>query len=319
MKQMIQHIGLGTASIGRPSYINIRQEDTAPFSLEAFRAQAMIVLDEAYHQGVHYFDTAPGYGWAEKWLVEWLEDKDDPTIELATKWGYTYVANFDPSAPVHEIKEHSLDKLTEQWEQSQHLLPYLTTYQIHSATLETAVLRNEEILKRLADLRDKYDLRIGLTASGENQCAILEEALSIEIGGRDLFEVYQITYNILDQSVGLLAKQLSEQGKRIIIKEALANGRLFPNKNFPHYQELYGVLELLAEKYEVGIDAVALRFCIDVLAPFRILSGAAIPAHLTDNLKAETFVLTASELDTLKAFILPAKEYWQERKTLSWN
>lgn len=316
---MIKHIGLGTASIGRPSYINIRQEESASFSLEAFKVQAMIVLDEAYRQGVRYFDTAPGYGWAEKWLIEWLADKDDSFIELATKWGYTYVANFDPDAAVHEVKEHSLSKLNEQWEQSQHLLPYLTTYQIHSATLETGVLRNAEVLNRLADLRDQHALRIGLTASGESQCAILEEAMSIEIGGRDLFEVYQLTYNILDQSVASLAKELSAQGKRLIIKEALANGRLFPNKDYPHYQELYRLLHGLAEKYQAGIDAIALRFCVDSLAPYQVLSGAAIPAHLTDNLKAETFELTATELTSLAAFVIPPKEYWNERKTLSWN
>lgn len=316
---MIEQIGLGTASIGRPSYINIRQEETAPFSLEAFKAKAMTVLDEAYRQGVRYFDTAPGYGLAEKWLIEWLENQDDHTIELATKWGYTYVANFDPDAAVHEVKEHSLRKLNEQWEQSLHLLPYLTTYQIHSATLETGVLRNSEILNRLAELRDRYDLRIGLTASGENQCAILEEAMSIEMGGRALFEVYQVTYNILDQSVGALAKQLSEQGKRLIIKEALANGRLFPNPNFPHYQQLYHALSGLAEKYQVGIDAVALRFCVDAVAPYQVLSGAAISAHLNDNLKAENFELEPSELAILKGFGISTRAYWNERKKLGWN
>lgn len=316
---MVQHIGLGTASIGRPSYINIRQEEIAPFSLEAFKAKAMTVLDEAYRQGVRYFDTAPGYGLAEKWLIEWLGKQEDDSIELATKWGYTYVANFDPDAAVHEVKEHSLSKLNEQWEQSQHLLPYLTTYQIHSATLETGVLRNTEILNRLADLRDQHDLRIGLTASGENQYAILEEALSIEIGGRDLFDVYQVTYNILDQSIGPLAQQLSAQGKRFIIKEALANGRLFPNKDYPHYQELYRTVHELAEKYQVGIDAVALRFCIDSLTPYQVLSGAAIPAHLTDNLQAENFQLESNELATLRSFVLPPKTYWNERKKLGWN
>lgn len=316
---MVQHIGLGTASIGRPSYINIRQEKIAPFSLEAFKAKAMTVLDEAYRQGVRYFDTAPGYGLAEKWLLEWLERQDDHGIELATKWGYTYVANFDPAAAVHEVKEHSLSKLNEQWEQSQHLLPYLTIYQIHSATLETGVLRNTEILNRLADLRDQHDLRIGLTASGENQCAILEEAMSIEIGGRALFEAYQVTYNILDQSVGALAKQLSGQGKRLIIKEALANGRLFPNPDFPHYQPLYDVLSGLAKKYQVGIDAVALRFCVEALAPYQVLSGAAIPAHLSDNLKAESFELAPSELAVLKGFGVSTTAYWSERKKLGWN
>ena len=66
------------------------------------------------------------------------------SIEIATKWGYTYTANFDANATVHEVKEHSLSKLNEQWNFSKQLLPYLKVYQIHSATLETGVLENKK-------------------------------------------------------------------------------------------------------------------------------------------------------------------------------
>ena len=135
-----QIIGLGTAAIGRPHYINIRQETTAAFDLEKFKANGIAVLEMAYNQGVRYFDTAPNYGIAEALVLDWAKSKADNTIEIATKWGYTYTANFDINAPIHEVKEHSLSNLNRQWEFSKGLLPNLSTYQIHSATFKTKVL-----------------------------------------------------------------------------------------------------------------------------------------------------------------------------------
>ena len=71
---------------------------------------------------------------AEQILIDWCRDHPNEHVEIATKWGYTYTANFDPNATIHEVKEHSLAKLNEQWAQSQQLLPRLSTYQVHSAT-----------------------------------------------------------------------------------------------------------------------------------------------------------------------------------------
>ena len=161
--RMINKIGLGTAAIGRPSYINIRKKQiNNTFDRAAFFKKGIQLLESAYKQGINYFDTAPGYGIAEQMVIDWINDRNDKSIELATKWGYTYVANFNPSATQHEVKEHSLTKLNEQWEQSKILLPALTTYQIHSVTIETGVLDNEAILKRLLELKNEYNLIIGL-------------------------------------------------------------------------------------------------------------------------------------------------------------
>ena len=137
--KIIKNIGLGTAAIGRPLYINVRQStDEKPFSLPKFKEDGLQVLEDAYSNGVRFFDTSPGYGLAEQLLIDWLNKKDDPDIIVSTKWGYTYVANFDPNAKEHEVKEHSIDKLSNQWEFSKMLLPHLKVYQIHSATFLVA-------------------------------------------------------------------------------------------------------------------------------------------------------------------------------------
>ncbi len=318
-KSTIKNIGLGTAAIGRPQYINIRQESSSEFSLEAFRQKGLVILDEAYLQGVRYFDTAPGYGMAEQLLMDWVTKKDDETIEIATKWGYTYVANFAPNAIQHEVKEHSLKKLNEQWEESKVLLPLLTTYQIHSATFESGVLVNELILNRLAELKIKHGLLIGISTTGVNQMEVLKKALDIKINEESLFDVFQVTYNIFDQSLATVVGIIAKQNKRLVIKEALANGRVFPNEKYPHYAAAYKKLEELAITYNVGVDAIALRFCMDSIPVFKVLSGAANEQHLSDNLKTEDFKLKEEDILFLKKLAVSPDFYWDERKRLGWN
>jgi aryl-alcohol dehydrogenase-like predicted oxidoreductase len=312
-------IGLGTAAIGRPEYINIRQSAKSEFHLKTFRAAGLKMLNEAYSQGIRYFDTAPGYGMAEQLLIDWIKEKNYTDLEIATKWGYSYVANFNPLATVHEVKEHSLQNLNSQWEQSKKMLPNLSTYQIHSATFDSGVLTNTDVVNRLGDLKQEFGLRIGMSSTGANQEEVLKVAMDIQHEGKALFDVYQVTYNVLDQSLANITKQLVAQNKRVVVKEAMANGRVFTNSNFPNYSNLYTFLEQLANKYAVGIDAIAIRFVLDSINPFMVLSGASQKSHITANLKANTFQLTSEELVQLEELSVQPDVYWNERKTLGWN
>jgi len=314
------NIGLGTAAIGRPLYINVKQNVIAEsFSLPKFKENGLQVLEDAYKKGVRYFDTSPGYGLAEQLMVVWLEKKNDPSIQVSTKWGYTYVANFNPNAKQHEVKEHSIDKLNMQWEYSKMLLPYLKVYQIHSATFDSGVLDNLEVLKRLHELKNENNITIGLTATGVNQTEVLEKGLSIQIENEALFQSFQCTFNILDQSVSKYAEALQNLSGPFIIKEALANGRLIPNDSYFEYRNLYDFVMRLAQKYNVGADAIALRYCMEIFPRAVVLSGADNGIHLTANLRANQFSLTESEIGQLNAFGISSKKYWQERKQLTWN
>lgn len=319
MTNIKKHIGFGTAAIGRPQYINIKTAETKPFHKAQFKQLGIEMLETAYTNGIRYFDTAPGYGMAEQILIDWLKTKDDKSIEIATKWGYSYVANFDPSATVHEIKDHSLSQLLMQFEKSKELLPFLTTYQIHSATLDTGVLDNMEVLSKLAELRDEFGLKIGITTTGNNQIEVLKRSLDVEIGNRQLFDVFQVTYNVLDQSLHEVSNELNSHGKRIVVKEALANGRLFRNLNYSNYKPLYDALESMANKHGEGVDAIALAFCKDTLNPFKVLSGASEKVQLVENLKFINISLDEEEIKILKSFKVSPFEYWSERKQLGWN
>ncbi len=121
--------------------------------------------------------------------------------------------------------------------------------------------------------------------------------------------------NLYYQDQMLTAAEL----RRVPIKEALANGRVFRNDNYAHYNGLYTELESLANKYEVGVDAVSLKFCEQTIPGSIILSGASNTKQLEENLKVDLFTLSENELEKLRAFRVDAEQYWQERKRLSWN
>lgn len=312
-------LGLGMAAIGRPHYINVRKNTIAKSDVRELKSNAFKVLDEAYNLGIRYFDTAPGYGLAEQLLIDWLANKNDSSIQVATKWGYTYTANFDANALVHEVKEHSISKLKEQWQVSKNLLLFLTTYQIHSATLETGVLENVSVLNELAYLKSEFNLKMGISTTGEKQVEVIKKALDITVEGIPLFDTFQSTYNILDQSILSISAQLKQEGKQLIVKEALANGRIFRNSNYPEYDDFYTTLESLSKKYGVGVDAIALQFCTKTIPESIVLSGASTVVQLQENLKMNVFVLTEEELNLLKSFSVDPTWYWNERKQLQWN
>lgn len=316
----IMTIGFGTAAIGRPQYINLRSSsNSVKFNKEKFSEEGEAILTAAYQKGVRHFDTAPGYGIAEQIIIDWIRKHQPQNITVSSKWGYSYVANFNHEAKVHEIKEHSLEKLNEQWAKSKQLLPQLNIYQIHSATLDSGVLDNKSILQRLHEIKQQYKIKIGLSTSGESQNEIIEKALKIRVNKQDLFDSYQVTYNVFDQNLLKIKNLLVNQNKCVIIKEALANGRIFPNRKYKNYSSTYQILKQLAAKYKVNEDAIALRFCIDTIQPSTVLSGAINSAQLTSNLDALKFELSTLEIDQIKALSSEPSFYWEERKLLPWN
>ncbi len=313
-------IGLGLAALGRPEYLNVRIENDTDKTESHYFENALKVLDAAYQQGLRHFDTAPSYGKGESYLMKWNKARPHENLFLSTKWGYTYVANWEIGFKgKHEIKEHSIDKLIEQWEVSKKLLPQLKLYQIHSATFESGVFDNIDVLQKLYKIKNQTGLKLGVTTSGANQGEILKYASDIKINNEFLFDSFQVTFNLLESSTFDVLTDLIKKGRMIIVKEALANGRLFRNSNYKHYNSLYLFLEKLAVKYGVGIDAIALRFVMDALKPSLVLSGASNENQLKENLKAMSFNLEEQELVSLTDFAIDAGSYWKERNELHWN
>ena len=313
-------IGLGLAAAGRPEYINLRQEADPEKSFQTYRDKALKLLDHAYQKGVRHFDTAASYGKGEHFLQEWFDRHRHIDARLSSKWGYTYMANWEIGFQgAHEIKEHSLTKLHEQWSFAKGLLPGLKIYQIHSATFESGVLENREVLEELQRIKKAAGIQIGASVSGANQKDVILAASKVRVGGQPLFDSFQVTYNVLDTSTHVVMRQLIEEGKTILIKEALANGRLLRSTNYSHYEPLYRLMDEMAFHHGVGPDAIALRFVMDNLGPSVVLSGASTPEQLDENLKALSFQLGEKEIGSLRKHSIEADAYWTERKRLPWN
>jgi aryl-alcohol dehydrogenase-like predicted oxidoreductase len=304
----VSRIGLGLAALGRPGYINLgHAQDIGDQNDEAsMKRRAHEVLDAAHGGGVRYFDAARSYGKAEAFLGSWLERRRFGPADLVvgSKWGYTYTAGWRVNAPVHEVKDLSAAHLRRQFVESTDLLgPSLRLYQIHSATLDSGVLEDSEVLAELARLREG-GLLIGLSVTGPRQAATIERAL--EVGG---FDAVQATWNLLERSAGRALEAARAAGLGVIVKEALANGRL---------TERGGIDELRAAARRAGSSPDALALAAVLAQPWAdvVLSGAATVGELQSNLAALAVDPVTGLLDDL---VEDPLDYWETRAALPWN
>ena len=320
----VSPIGLGLAALGRPGYINLgHAEDLeGDYAVQEMERKAHEVLDAAYEQGVRYFDAARSYGKAEAFLASWLATKapeELTNIVVGSKWGYTYTADWQIDAEEHEVKEHSIENLEKQWQESRDLLGnHLDLYQIHSATLETGVLENQPILKKLAELKAN-GTHIGLSLSGENQAQTLEKALDVQMDGEKLFDTVQATFNVLEPSAGETLAQARSEGLGVIVKEALANGRLTERNDTPAFADKLNVLQEQAKRLNTTLDALALAFVLRQSWAGVVLSGAATVEHVRSNVAAVGLRLDEEALDALDELRESPGEYWETRGDLAWR
>jgi aryl-alcohol dehydrogenase-like predicted oxidoreductase len=316
-------IGLGLAALGRPGYVNLgHAADLAKnYDPQAMEGQAHAVLDAAWAAGVRYFDTARSYGQGEAFLGNWLRKRAIAPHEVVvgSKWGYTYTANWQVEAAAHEIKEHSLARLEQQWAESQaNLGEHLDLYQIHSVTPESGVLNNQAVLGELARLKTA-GLAIGFSTSGPTQAEVIRQALTIEIDGVRLFDAVQSTWNLLEPSAGPALAEAHAAGLVVIVKEALANGRLTERNSEATFAHKLALLREVSNSLHTSIDALCLAAVLAQPWCNTVLSGATTLAQLHSNLAARSLPSAASLVQSLHTLAEPAAEYWQIRRGLLWN
>ena len=312
----VSPIGLGLAALGRPAYINLGRDldfgaDRAVAKLER-RCHEM--LDAAYAAGIRYVDAARSYGMAEAFLGTWLKTRGLPAdaITIGSKWGYSYVGSWQLDAPVHEVKALSVDTLLRQIAESRGLVgDHLRLYQIHSATLESGVLDDVAVLRELARLRSE-GLAIGLTVSGPGQADVIRRALDLNVDGASLFQVVQATWNLLEGSAGPALADAKARGWGVIVKEALANGRLTDRND----TEQMGPLTRQAAALETTTDALALAAALSQPWSDVVLSGAVTVDQLHSNLAAVELI---PRVGTWPAMVEAPATYWARRRALAWK
>lgn len=306
-------VGLGLAAIGRPGYITMGHADdlagrTEPPDLER-HVHAM--LDAAADAGVTYVDAARSYGRAEEFLGRWLGTARSPTEPVVgSKWGYVYTADWDADADEHEVKIHTRENLDRQYDESRtHLGDHLDLYQIHSATLASGVLDDDGVLERLGELRDG-GLLIGLSVSGPRQGEAIRRAIDVEVGDAPLFATVQATWNVLEPSAEPSLRSAAAAGMGVIVKEAVANGRL--TRRNPRIRDL-------VEDRRPGTNPDAAAIAAALHRPWAsvVLSGAATVDHLASNLGA--LAIGHDELPDLSDLAEDPDTYWTTRSALPWN
>ncbi|WP_086561818.1 aldo/keto reductase [Streptomyces africanus] len=309
------HIGLGLAAVGRPGYINLgRDEDLGDDrSVETLRTRTHELLDAAYAQGVRYFDAARSYGRSEEFLADWLNTRpglDD--IVVGSKWGYTYTADWSTDAETHEVKDHTLATYERQRAESDALLgDRLDLYQIHSVTPDSPALTDKELHAKLAEAAAQ-GLTIGFSTSGPAQADAIRAALAVTVDGEPLFRTVQSTYNALETSAAPALAEAHDAGLTVIVKEAMANGRLAG----PHAPD---VLKGIAEETGLGCDAVALAVVLRQPWAGVVLSGAATTNQLASNLHAAVVDLDDDQLTRLTTLAEEPQAYWERRGQLPWH
>ncbi|WP_155060452.1 aldo/keto reductase [Streptomyces blattellae] len=309
------HIGLGLAAVGRPGYINLgRDRDLGDNrSVDTLRARTDELLDAAYAQGVRYFDAARSYGRSEEFLADWLNahpDVDD--VVIGSKWGYTYTAGWSTDAEQHEVKDHSAATYERQRAETGALLgDRLDLYQIHSLTPDSPALTDKELHARLAEAAAQ-GLTIGFSTSGPAQADTIRAALAVTVDGEPLFRTVQSTYNALETSAGPALAEAHDAGLTVIVKEAMANGRLAD----PYAPD---ALKAVAEETSLGCDAVALALILRQPWAGVVLSGAATVVQLASNLHAAVVDLDEAQLSRLAALVEDPPAYWERRGQLPWH
>ena len=318
----VSPIGLGLAALGRPGYINVGHGEDLGANRDrvAMEQGAHRVLDAAYDAGVRYFDAARSYGLAEAFLASWLARRAlaPASVVVGSKWGYTYTADWRVDAATHEVKDHSRGVFVRQLAESRELLGnHLAVYQIHSATIDSGVLDDAEVTEALAEARAS-GLCIGLTVSGPRQAEAIWRALEVERDGQPVFQTVQATWNLLERAAEDALIAANEAGVGVIIKEALANGRLARTGRDVGAQRIAPLVRL-AKELDVSEDRLALACVLAQPWVSVVLSGAATVSQLRSNLRAPDVVLDDGVIDRLADLRLDSATYWAERAALPWN
>jgi aryl-alcohol dehydrogenase-like predicted oxidoreductase len=108
-----------------------------------------------------------------------------------------------------------------------------------------------------------------------------------------------------------------DAGLRVIVKEALANGRLTERaiENDSHLSPLYDE----ARRVGTTSDVLALTFVLAQPWADIVLSGAATVSQLESNVFAVKLKILPDSAERLAALAVSSADYWRARSALAWN
>ena len=160
-------------------------------TLETDRETAHNLLDQFDDHGGNFIDTANGYGGgdSERWIGEWLNDRDREDYVLASKVYWSQVSRFQENLSRKNIRaeiEGSLDRLD---------TDYLDIYYIHRFDEATPV---RETMRTLSSLVEEGKVHY-LAASSMAAWQLTKALWKSDAEGLERFEVTQPRFNAADR------------------------------------------------------------------------------------------------------------------------
>jgi aryl-alcohol dehydrogenase-like predicted oxidoreductase len=174
------------------------------------------------------------------------------------------------------------------------------------------------VVEELARLREEFGWKIGLSLTGPRQGETLARALEVEADGLRLFDAVQATWNLLEPSSGPKLAEARNAGLGVIVKEALANGRLTTRNDDPAFANSRKILQVEADRLGTTLDALALAAALAQPWADVVLLGAATVAQLRSNLTA---LDDAAPVDgeRFASLVRDPQVYWSERAAMPWT
>jgi aryl-alcohol dehydrogenase-like predicted oxidoreductase len=268
----VSRIGLGLAAAGRPGYINVG----------------------------HRSDLVHGTG------VEAMETAAHALLDAAFAGGIRYLDVARSYGRAEQFLASWLERRAlrpgEVTVGSKWGYTYTAGWRVDARQHEVKDLSVETLRRQLAETRALLGDRLGLY-----QSQTIERA--VELGA---FDSVQATWNLLERSAGpaLAAAHRARMG--VIVKEALANGRLTDRGDVPEVRRA-------AARRGVSADALALAAVLDQPWADVVLSGAVAVEALESNLTAAAVEVDAGLGHELRGIVRDPAVYWDERAALPWN
>lgn len=313
----LTQLGLGGASLGELF-------DRVP------EADALGTVEEAWRQGIRYFDTAPWYGrgLSELRMGSGLRDRPRDAYVLSTKVGRYLRATrderrFDGSPwtgglPFEVVFDYSYDGILRAYEQSQLRLG-LTRYDL-------AIIHDLDLLyhapeSRLA-ARFAQLATGGLRALEELRADGLVRGVGAGINAIGLIprflELFQIDFFLVAMPYTLLHQEVLddefpravEAGAGFVIGAVFQSGILasgaVPGATYnyapapPDVMERVRLIEAVCGRHEVPLAAAALQFPLGHPAVASVIPGAFRPDHVTRNVASFRHPIPAALWEELK-------------------
>jgi aryl-alcohol dehydrogenase-like predicted oxidoreductase len=108
-------------------------------------------------------------------------------------------------------------------------------------------------------------------------------------------------------------------GIGVVVKEALANGRLTDRNREPAFAPKLEIMKREAQRLRTTVDGLALAAVLAQPWVDVVLSGAATIGHLESNLRAVEVLWDDEAASELYELSETEETYWKIRSELGWN